>query len=93
MKKNVIGKDALRWIGKGAEDTKQETLAPTEKASPAARVRRFTLHLPENIIETLRNAAWYDRVTIRSIVERGLAEEIRRREIERGEEYPDRLAV
>ena len=93
MKKNVIGKDALRWVGQGSEDKKQETTSPAVKIPPAARVRRFTLHLPENIIETLRNAAWYDRVTIRSIVEHGLAEEIRRREIERGEEYPERVAV
>ncbi len=93
MKKNVIGKDALRWVGQGGEDKKQETTSPAVKIPPAARVRRFTLHLPETIIQTLRNAAWYDRVTIRSIVEGALAEHLRTRELERGEEYPARVAV
>jgi hypothetical protein len=98
-KKNVIGKDALRWVGQGSEDKNQETPVPAEEvslaeeASPAARVRRFTLHLPETIIETLRNAAWYDRVTIRSIVEGALAKHLQTLELERGEEYPDRVAV
>lgn len=93
MKKNVIGKDALQWVGQDSEVKKQETPAPVEEASPAARIRRFTLHLPETIIKTLRNAAWYDRVTIRSIVEGALAEHLQARELERGEEYPDRVAV
>ncbi len=93
MKKNVIGKAALQWVGQGSEDKQQKTPVPAEEAPLAARVRRFTLHLPETIIETLRNAAWHDRVTIRSIVEGALAEHLQTRELERGEEYPDRVAV
>ncbi len=89
----MIGKDALRWVGQGREDKKQEPPTPAEEATPAARIRRFTLHLPETIIETLRNAAWYERVTIRSIVEGALTQHLQTRELERGEEYPDRVAV
>ena len=82
-KKKVVDDDVLGWIGKTSQDAGRE--APAEKVSP---VRRFTLHLPADLIETLRRAAWWDRVTIRSIVETGLATHMDNLEQQRGSAYP-----
>lgn len=64
------------------------TLGATEKTTPPERVpkARFTFHLPEDLMERAKNAAFWSspRVTLASMAEAGLRAELDRLEKKNG---------
>lgn len=71
--------------------TSQEPQDPPakEKMRTTQRVR-FTVQLPEDLVEQLRDVAYEDRVTLTDLTQDALAGLLRRLEKERGEPYPKR---
>jgi hypothetical protein len=63
---------------------------PVPAAQPRVKKERYTLNLPEDLIEQAKNAAWATRRPLTIIAEEGLRRELARLEKERGEPFPPR---
>lgn len=69
--------------------------APSKSSPPTApRIRRgrYPVNLPVQLIERVRDAAYWSHDTLASITERALAEEVRKMETERGAPFEPRRA-
>jgi hypothetical protein len=51
---------------------------------------RYTVHLPPDIVELLKDIAWEDRITLSSIVQDALEAHVTKLVKKRGEPYPKR---
>ena len=54
---------------------------------------RATYFLPPELIDKVRDVAWWDRETVNGVVQAALEEHIARREKERGEAYTKRTGA
>lgn len=65
---------------------------PQESSQPQTPMKkRFTVHLPQDLIERARNAAyWKPGLTLASLAEQALREYIDKLEVEQGESFPQR---
>jgi hypothetical protein len=59
-----------------------------KKAPPATD--RATYHLPPDLIDKIRDVAWWDRKTVNAVVTAAITEHIARQEKKRGEPYAKR---
>lgn len=96
-----------KTIGRSPFDSvippRQESLAVSEvpksdppknepKAKPSKK-RRFTVHLPPELIERVRDAVWWTPgITLASLAEEALLDAIHQLEKKRGEPFPPREA-
>jgi post-segregation antitoxin (ccd killing protein) len=68
--------------------------APVPAVSARPTKKRFTVYLPEDLIERARNAVyWSPGLTVADIAEAAFRAEIDRLEAEKGERFPQREAV
>jgi hypothetical protein len=79
-----------RLISKSSKVVENEM--PKKKTAAAARPEtdRATYHLPPELIDKVRDVAWWDRETINAVVSAAIGEHIARREKKRGQPYPKR---
>jgi hypothetical protein len=59
-------------------------------ASSMYSMARYTVHLPPDLIELLKDIAWEDRITLNSLVRDALEAHVSKLVKKRGEPYPKR---
>jgi hypothetical protein len=69
------------------------TDAGQTEGAEAPTLVRATYHLPPDLIDKLRDMAWWDRMTVNEVVRAALAERVHRLEQKRGGPYPKRGGV
>lgn len=65
--------------------------APEPETKPSSL--RVTYHLPPDLIDKVRDVAWWDRETVNAVVRSALEDHLHRLEKRRGEPYPKRGGV
>jgi hypothetical protein len=91
-KRKTVANDAIDALF--AEEKSPPKKAPTKRKIPeptVAKKERFTVHLPSELIDRLRNAVfWTPGLTLASLAEEVLTDAIEGIERERGEPFPHR---
>lgn len=95
-KQRTISHDPYAFIQGEPENpsTRQEEGKPqpvtAEEPARSAATEKITTPFPADLIERIRNAAYWERLTLTGIIVQAVAEAIARMEQERGEPYPPR---
>lgn len=92
-KPSTISHDPYAFIPKPG--TEPQASRPAESPAPAqppakTQTEKFTTPYPVELLERARNAAYWDRTTLASILVQALADALDRMEQARGEPYPPR---
>lgn len=95
-KQRTISHDPYAFIQGQPESpsTRQEEeklkAATAEEPARSTATEKITTPFPANLIEQVRNVAYWERLTLTGIIVEAVSEAIARMEKERGEPYPPR---
>src|SRR5512135_733941 len=87
-KSSTISHDPYAFIPAAVESPRVVPKQSGEK--PALETEKITIPFPVELAERVRNAAYWDRLTLAGIVTAAVQEALDRMEQERGEPYPAR---
>lgn len=95
-KTSTISHDPYAFIGTPTA-TKPQAVQPEQPTAPPPPVakpqmEKMTTPYPAELLERARDAAYWDRTTLASILVNALADALDRMEKERGEPYPPRAS-
>jgi hypothetical protein len=89
-KSSTISHDPYAFIPAPVESPRAVPEQPGKK--PALEMEKITIPFPVALAERVRNAAYWDRLTLAGLVTEAVQEALDRMEQERGEPYPPRAS-